>query len=417
MSARLRRVLRCESLEHRRLLTGDPIEIPIHAFAQSETQVSGASSGWSAHLNDDAFPDLLSVNTDYSGEQPKSQLEVWLGDGEGRFERSTSVSVFGPVFQAAFGDLNGDNRMDWVVGNYIQRQTFVGSEDGWTSTEPENASRSRGRVDSIELVDVDSDGKLDLVTFLNSGAVDVHNGFGDGSFGESTTYPVAIPAAGPTDINGVVGDLNGDGFVDIVRRNPTVSLAANFSHRDSDIAGILINDGTGKFNDVLAPEILGTPSALRDLNGDGHLDLIANSISISEFHLNTRVRVYLGRGDATFEAVDSQLLSVQAIRFTTGDFNGDGVEDLLFNRQREIHDFLDFDGIVVAIGNGDGTFQPPFVALMQYNSTPNPVGSIAIDSDADGKDEFFIMAHEFQEVVGETASGVLVELRIQRCLA
>lgn len=90
------------------------------------------------------------------------------------------------------------------------------------------------------------------------------------------------------------------------------------------------------------------PSVLADLNGDGHLDIIATSGALNYIY------VFLGRGDGSFERLAPNT-SVQApLNLIAADFNGDGKPDLAVTsgvgRQ-----------LSVLLGNGDGSFQPPTV--------------------------------------------------------
>ncbi|HVO61040.1 MAG TPA: FG-GAP-like repeat-containing protein [Terriglobales bacterium] len=85
--------------------------------------------------------------------------------------------------------------------------------------------------------------------------------------------------------------------------------------------------------------------AVADLNGDGHLDMVA-TLSYSG-----KIAVLLGKGDGSFRRV---------VKYSPGgsnpgsvaiaDVNGDRKPDILV---------LDDSGLGVLLGNGDGSFQPP----------------------------------------------------------
>jgi len=145
-------------------------------------------------------------------------------------------------------------------------------------------------------------------------------------------FPVELFDAGlrPQDV--AVGDLDGDGRLDVV--------TANF---DSDSVSVLLNTGHGQFAAPVDLPVGDHPSsvALGDLNGDQELDMVAvNSWS------NT-VSTFLGNGDGTFQGPLLHDAGLGPLCVVLGDLNGDGAAEIVatvsWAEEYEPGDPADFD--------------------------------------------------------------------------
>jgi len=110
--------------------------------------------------------------------------------------------------------------------------------------------------------------------------------------------------------------------------------------------GIYLGNGNGTFQ-AQKSYVTGTgtnKSKVADFNNDGILDIVTNDVGSSG------ASILLGNGDGTFRARTSIAMSGGSLDLTLGDFNGDGVVDIV-----TIDSFVN-NSISISIGNGDGTF-------------------------------------------------------------
>ena len=163
-------------------------------------------------MNGDGFPDLM------TGSYPSS---VSLGNGDGTFRPTSPGLLFpSPPPPAVAGDFNGDGIPDVaIIGSfYLPVTIYLGNGDGTFTAVPPGTNPSVNESGGLAAVDLNHDGKLDLViTNLNSSAGNLQNpdvtillGNGDGT---STSIP------GDTQLNGTwaisAADFNGDGVPDL----------------------------------------------------------------------------------------------------------------------------------------------------------------------------------------------------------
>ncbi len=236
----------------------------------------------------------------------------------------------------AIADLNRDGRPDVAMARYYDMDSddvsvLLQAADGSFGPSLPQYPTGAGAT-SVVLGDLNGDGKLDVVT-ANAASLSVLLGRGGGSFGAKTDYPVG---GAPRVL--LLGDLNGDGNLDIV-----TNVAVLFGKGDGTFT-VKPDDGTG----------IGTDwSALGDFNGDGKLDVVtANYVETTTNGGIGTVSVRLGNGDGSFGAKTDFEAGVMPDGVAVGDVNGDGKLDLAVANSG-------LDGawsLSVLLGKGDGSF-------------------------------------------------------------
>jgi uncharacterized protein (TIGR03437 family) len=222
---------------------------------------------------------------------------------------------------------------------------------------------------SMVLADVNGDGNPDLVAVsqgqgpngqpASNGFVWVLLGNADGAFQQPVQY--SVPSQTPTSV--AIGDLNGDGKLDL-------AVISSAPYPAKGQIWTLLGKGDGTFGPAQAalpgglPDSYGNSVALADLNGDGKLDVV---------FADNLLGFALGNGDGTFSpAVE---ISAFADSVAVGDVNGDGVPDIVVSSNR--------GSVTVLFGDGEGNFPKRSDYLVDNNGD---VGGVVLsDFDGDGK--------------------------------
>ncbi len=338
-----------------------------------------------ADVNGDGVPDLVVANSGRAGLNNEGSVSVLLGNGDGSFQAHVDSELFLDPNSITVADVNADNRPDLIVTTGLPFNTvsvLLGNGDG--SFQPARKSSAgndpdavgvgpvtgngpisilvanRGSDDvSVRLVDSDGtlqeapsypaggnaavavgdfngDGIPDLAA-AGSGGVSVLLGNGDGSFQNPVHYATGDGASFV-----VVGDVNGDGIPDLI-------VANTGSRQGGTTVSVLLGNGDGSFQPPQDYTVGAGPSflALGDLNGDGIPDLVVvNTPRL----MSSTVSVLLGNGDGSFQSPQTIDAGPQPVTVAIGDFNSDGIPDLVVTNQ---------GGVSVLLGNGDGSFQAP----------------------------------------------------------
>jgi FG-GAP-like repeat/PASTA domain/FG-GAP repeat len=273
----------------------------------------------------------------------------------------------------AIGDLNGDGKPDLVTANLEARTVSVLANRGQGTFRAKLDYGTGANPISVAVGDLNGDGKLDVATANageNVGTVSVLLNRGDGGFQAGLDY-----ATGGDNRSVAIGDLNGDGKLDLATANGGVS--------------VLLNRGDGSFLAGVEYEAgrVSHSVAIGDVNGDGKPDLAVANLGL----FTGTVSVLLNSGDGTFQAKRDYETGKNASSVAIGDLNGDGKPDLAAA-------IYGTDSVSVLANSGDGTFQ----ARRDYATARGPVSVAIGDLNGDAKPDLATAD------VGEDAGAVSV---------
>lgn len=325
-------------------------------------------------VNDDGHLDIVTGNW-------AQRSQVYLNDGKGAFQPGYDITEDACETTAIdLGDINGDGRLDIVAANYA-RKNRIYLNMGEPLWEGRDLPDEDFLTNDVLLADLDANGAIDVITadtelsfhfFLNDGKasfsetqspvgeargaicvaaadlngdgrIDVAGGNQDAPglllLNNGCVMPflgsriVALPDSGTDTTALAKGDLNSDGFIDIV--------AGKMDQKNL----YYLNSGSGTFPEgrTLGEGVYKTTSvATGDLNQDGLTDVVAGT-------MKQKNKVYFNTGGNTWVESDLSDDKLPTTAICIDDMNGDGLLDVLAaNVGHESRLFL---------GAGSGTFR------------------------------------------------------------
>lgn len=284
----------------------------------------GPSGLCAGHFNGDTNLDLAVTN----GTTSTRRVALLLGDGARGFGAPTSpITTPTTPGHAACADFDVDGEVDVAVATGDDVRVFFGTGTG-ALTGMVTLSAGMNTHD-VEPVDLDLDGRVDLVTSSRDGWV--HAFLSNGT--RSLPSPLDTWTGTITSIAAVDYDGNAAPDLAVGLTDGTVGF---------DPSGLLIGDGTGRFS---APTRM--PGAgyivMRDLDGDGDLDLIATS--------GDEVLTFLadGAGALTESSRTSLAMGAAPRAAAVADVDEDGLLDLIVPNGGT-------DDVTVLLADGSGGY-------------------------------------------------------------
>jgi hypothetical protein len=332
----------------------------------------GISVATAGDVNGDGYSDVIAgANLEDNGETDEGRAYVYLGSASALVlssawtaESNQAVADFGSDVATA-GDVNGDGYSDVIIGapNFDNGQTdegrvflYLGSASGlavapaWTF-ESDNAGAALG--DAVGTAgDVNGDGYSDVIvgadSFSNGQSIEgrayvfLGSAIGLAATPAWTVESDQMDAALGISV-GTAGDVNGDGYADVI-------VGAPFYTNDQAQAGrawVYLGSPTGvattpawtnEGDQAFAYFGISVATA-GDVNGDGYSDVIVGADAYSNGEsAEGRAYVYLGSASGLAASPVWHVESNQAFARlgksgTAGDVNGDGFADVLVTAQ------------------------------------------------------------------------------------
>jgi len=236
---------------------------------------------------------------------------------------SASFFAYTPSFtggvRVASGDVNGDGVADVITGAGAGGNAHVKVFDGRTSAELRSFLAYPGFSGGVFVAagDVNGDGAADIVTGADAGAASHVKVFDGGTGAELRSFLAYGAFAGGVRV--ASGDVNGDGFADVI----TGAGAEGNAH-------VKVFDGrtSAELRSFLAyPGFSGGVFvAAGDVNGDGAADIVTGADAGAGPH----VKVFDGTTGAELRSFFAYGAGFSGgVRVAAGDVNGDGFADIV----------------------------------------------------------------------------------------
>ncbi len=253
-------------------------------------------------------------------------------DGQQQFTKRVILDKVRRVTDVQGGDLDGDGDIDLAVTQF----GYLRGEVQWLENLGNWQFRGHHLMDKSggihgPIVDIDNDGDLDIVVLFSQEWESVHAFVNDGTgaFAPTVLHDVADADYSSSGID--VGDIDGDGDMDIAWANGDAFVSVDYRPLPSHGVQWLENRGDldfifhriGDFHGAYAPTIA-------DMDGDGDMDIL----TVSEFAFwedptASSMRWWQQQSDGSFTPHDLASDPTHLVTCDVADLDGNGHIDIV----------------------------------------------------------------------------------------
>ena len=286
-----------------------------------------------ADLNGDGFLDLIVSNVWYNNQNVDSKIYWGKSDGTWSISDTTDLEAV-RAYSSALGDFDGDGDTDIALACYhvsLSTSCVVFLNDNGQFDSQADITFTGVEYSNVGAGDLNNDGYDDIVYGQTNSGIVYYGGPG----GPDTTSDINFPISGYV-YDVLVDDLNGDDYEDIIFL------------RDAGDHKIRINLGssTGMDTTVDVAVPCGTTVTFSicsgDLNNDGYDDLVAMGVDGTNRYLYVIPGTSTGWDDGSAIKIPTGTEYVYAT--TVADINADGLNDLVCGFKNDMKIFYGGDG-------------------------------------------------------------------------